>query len=191
MKYKTLFLCLSLFLIPSSQILALNDMHESKGSSVASSTPQAKSLSGKVIETLITINKNEIALAKEALSRRDLNPTVRQFAEKLYRDHMANLVATQRLSRQIGMEPERSSFSMSLAQKGSRELNKMKTLNTQAFQIAYTEAMVKGHEGALKILDKGIEDVRNPQLKKHLLLTRDTVMQHLKMAKMLEPKNGS
>ncbi len=192
MKYKLLFLCLSLSFIPFSPILALDasdNVNESNNSHMVNyHEPKAERQCGKILATLITINKNEIAAAKEALSRNNLNPMVKEFAQKLDRDHTQNLKATEELSKEIGVKPEESSLSISLKQKGHQGLAMLKTLDTQAFQVAYAKAMVKGHEGALKILDKGIENAKNPKLKKHLELTRITVEHHLKMSKMLEKK---
>jgi putative membrane protein len=188
MKYKMLIL--SLFFIPLSPTFALDN---TDGSANLQSTPnyyrsQLKQQEGEILATLITINKNEIAAADEALGRNNLNPIVKEFAQKLHRDHKGNLNKIKDISDKFDIKPVESNLSTSLKYKGHKELAMLRSLDNQAFQVAYAKAMVKGHKEALKILNRGIEIVKNPRLKKHLQETYLTVEKHLSMAKNLENK---
>lgn len=63
---------------------------------------KSRNKDGKIIGTLIVINKNEIAAAKEAL-KKSTNPEVIHHAKMLKKQHTQNLNDTIKLSKRFGI----------------------------------------------------------------------------------------
>lgn len=146
-----------------------------------------QSKDGEIIATLIVINEHEIAAANEA-TKRNINPTVKKYAEMLKEDHEKNLQDTQELSKKIAVLPVETETVIVMKEQGQEGLNKLKALNDQQFEVAYIQAMIKGHQEALDKLKAGIRNAKNPELKAHLRKTSGTVANHLQMAKAINDK---
>lgn len=138
---------------------------------------------GDVLEILMTINKNEINAAKLALEKSS-NSKVKQFAQHMQMDHSKNLTETKAIAAEIKIQPVPSPLSNNLHDKGKKELAKLSDMSGKVFDLAYMKAMVKGHQGALEIIDsKLIPNAKSPKLETHLQMTKTTVEHHLEMAK--------
>lgn len=138
---------------------------------------------GDVLEILMTVNKNEINAAKLALEKTS-NPKVKQFAQHMQTDHSKNLSETKAIAAVLKVQPVPSPISNVLHDKGKKELDKLNDLNGKAFDLAYMNAMVKGHQAVLDIItNKLIPNAKNPKLESHLQTTKMTVEHHLDMAK--------
>jgi putative membrane protein len=154
--------------------------------------PQAENQSvgdnkdGEVIATLITINKNEIAAANLA-EKKQISPMVKNYAKLLHKDHSQNLNNTIKLSHKINERPEQTEGVIALRKHGQEEMATLQPLNGQKFEVAFINDMVKGHQAALDKIDNTLlQNAHNPQLKRHLQMTRNKVAQHLQIAKKIQ-----
>ena len=152
-------------------------------------TQNQKQFDGQILGDLMVINKNEIAAAKEARIRSH-NPEVLRYAAFLERQHTENLQKTIRLSKKLGVTAESSNFSLSLEKNGQQELVKLRSLNDAAFDKAYINAMVKGHQEAINFLNQTIAKSTNAELTHQLQATRAHVQIHLNKALMIQKHLG-
>ncbi len=138
---------------------------------------------GDVLEIVMTVNKNEINAAKLALEKTS-NLKVKQFAQLMQTDHSKNLRQTKVIAEVLKIEPVPSPISNALRDNGKKELAKLNDLKGKAFDLAYMNAMVKGHQAVLDIVtNKLIPNTKNPKLESHLQTTKMSVEHHLEMAK--------
>jgi putative membrane protein len=141
---------------------------------------------GEVIATLITLDKNEMAAANLA-EKKQISPLIKNYAKLIHRDHSQNLSATLKLSQKIKERPEQTEDVIALKKQGQEEMATLQPLNGQKFEVAFINAMVKGHQAALdKIDDMLLPNAHTPQLKRHLQMTRNKVAQHLQIAKKIQ-----
>ncbi|MBA2654967.1 MAG: DUF4142 domain-containing protein [Gammaproteobacteria bacterium] len=187
---KSKLICSLLFLASFSFASAYALDNTNEKSSVApvnqeSTADQQKA--GEVIGWLIVLNKNEIAAANEALAKKT-NPMVRSYAAMLKQAHSQNLQKTISLSKKIDIKPVENEPVVALKEKGKEELSTLKPMDGKDFQVAYIDAMVKGHAEALDKVNEDLKNTTNPQLKQHLEATRASVTSHLEKAKMIQSK---
>ena len=140
----------------------------------------------QIINILRVINTNEINAGNEAL-KRTTNPAVRNFAQTMVTDHSENLRKVKTFSQKMNMLPLSSKKSTYLQNKGQEELQTLSTVSSATFDKTYIDAMVKGHEAALTVINKKLlPDVTNPQLKVLLTATAAKVSAHLTMAQAIQ-----
>lgn len=172
MKVNKIFLTLSLLFF---SIISL-------GATQSNLSPTQKT-DAQIIETIIQINSNEIAVSKEA-EKRTSNPAVKQFAQMMIKDHSSNREAIKNLATKIKLTPESSDNSKALKQKGEDLLKNLKTVPKSDFDKTYMQAMVSGHQEVLAALDNNfLPHATNPELKQFLTATRAAVAHHLEAAK--------
>jgi putative membrane protein len=158
---------------------------------------------------VMEVDQHEIEASEAALSK-DLQGPVRAYAETLRREHTQNLEATRTL---LGTTADQTGHEMTTVAGGTAttttnatsdargatpELAEMKrkheaeraqlaSLSGERFQTAWIDAMVKGHQEALRKLDSelipGSSDAR---VKAHLQSTRTAIAAHLETAKALQ-----
>ena len=76
-----------------------------------------------------------------------------------------------------------------LHSKGSAELVKLAAKSGDEYNKAYVDAMVAGHEQALKLIDNNLlKNAKNSDLKSFMTDTRAAVSHHLDEAKKLQEK---
>ncbi|KTD22909.1 Predicted outer membrane protein [Legionella lansingensis] len=184
MKSKILFL--SLCTMACSSVFAVTPSHTTNSGTAAQASAAQNQQDGEVIGFLIVLNQNEMAAAKDALNKK-VNPKVKSYARMLYNDHSKNLKDTMKISKKIGQSPAQTNKVASLKRKGEKAQASLSSLQDTDFEVAYIDAMVRGHEEALIIIDENlINNVNNPDLKKHLKTTRSHVQQHLNAAKQIQ-----
>ncbi len=148
--------------------------------------PTMNQKAGKILETMIVINQNEINLGREA-AQKSANPQVKNFAETMIRDHSKNLQAIEAFSKKTHITPISSEKIEVLKKLGNAEMKDLASKRGNNFDNAYITAMVKGHSKVLKIIDeKLLPNASNPELIKYLSATKNAVTQHLKMAKEVQ-----
>lgn len=144
--------------------------------------------SGRILETLILIDNNEINLAKQA-EKKSTDPNVKSFAETMLKDHTKNLEDTEALGKKMDVTPVSSNRIDLLKKAGAEKVKALESKQGKEFDVAYADAMVKGHGKALKIIDeKLIPNASGQELMNHLNATKETVSHHLEMAKDLQDK---
>ncbi len=166
-----------------SPSFALENQPNTAPQSIQASTNQNQD--NQVAAWLMTLNQNEIAAAKLVLSRQ-VSPSVKAFAKQMVHDHSKNLQALKALSKKDHIAPAPSDESKALKEKGKDELDSLKALQGRDFEVTYIKAMVEGHAGALKALQEKIQTISNPDLKKFLEETSNTVNGHLEKAKSVQ-----
>lgn len=140
-------------------------------------------LSGEksALANLNVVNDHEIAAGRQALSK-GVAGDVKAFAELMIQAHSDNRAKTEAL--QPGSPNEEG---QALKTKGETELADLAKLEGDAYSKAYVDAMVKGHEEALALLDgKLIPAAVSDGAKAHLTETRGHVADHLQRAKALQ-----
>jgi|SoiMethySBSTD1v2_1073268.scaffolds.fasta_scaffold52550_3 putative membrane protein len=151
----------------------------------STSTPAADSGDATILTKLVTVDQNEIKIARTA-EKKKISPAALNYARMLRDQHQQNLSDTQKLSHKLHLSPRQTSETEDIRKKGATELAQLQPLNGPEFERAFIEAMVKGHEEVLSMLDDGIASAKNDEVKAHLQSTREAVATHLSEAKQLQ-----
>lgn len=150
---------------------------------------QAKQLTSAEKSTLATIaaiDKNEILLGIIAENKK-VNSSVDDFAKMMIDQHGGNLTQILEIENQFKSDSLSSGEADMLAKQGKQDLMKLGALQGNDFSQAYADAMVKGHEAALKLInDKLMKTAKSEEVKKFLTDTRSAVENHLEHAKKLQ-----
>jgi putative membrane protein len=167
----------------SSMLLAIN----ANAAAMPTVTPEQKQKDAEIIAVLVTLNKNEVAAAKEALKKAK-TPAVKKYAKMLKQEHTANLAATLKVSKKIDIAPLNSVAAVvALQQGGKEELVALEALKGNEFDKAYIDAMVKDHTNALNLIDNDLmKNVTNPALKAQIEATRPHIAMHLQEGQMIQ-----
>lgn len=153
---------------------------------VSSSDTQQKE--AKALNILMIVDMGEIKAAKMALVK-TTNPNVKNFAQRMIKDHSQNLKLAKQFGQTNKIKPMNSDKAQELMKQGKDEAAILNDKKGKDFDVAYIDAMVKGHEGALKMIDNVLlPNANNPQEKNLLNTTRATVMEHLKLAEDVKAK---
>jgi putative membrane protein len=141
----------------------------------------------EILGTLVALNKNEIAAAKE-VEKSKISADVKKFADFMIVEHGKNLRETMKLSRTLG-KPENDKKALMLKAKGLKELASLKITKEKNMNKTYIDDMVADHESALELVDNDLlKNVTNAKLKKHLEMTREHIAHHLDEAKAIQAK---
>jgi putative membrane protein len=173
-----------------------NDMSSASGAdpavdpTMAGTSPSGQTVAGagapgqdEALALLAAINEHEMAAAEQARSK-GVDGEELAFADLMYREHSKNLAETQALA------PGAPDSSVQVAQqraKGKAELDRLAGLEGNAYEEAYIDAMVTGHDEALKLLDtRVLPAAQDDAVKRHLTTTREHVAAHLEKARALQ-----
>ncbi|HSW69687.1 MAG TPA: DUF4142 domain-containing protein [Gammaproteobacteria bacterium] len=138
------------------------------------------------LATVATLDKNEI-LAGVVASNKKVNSDVKNFAQMMIDQHGSNL--TQILEMVNNAYTLTSDEADKLSAEGKKGLMKLGALKDSEFAKAYVDAMVKGHEAALNLIDQQLmKTAKSEELKKFMTSTRAAVATHLEHAKNLQAK---
>jgi len=138
------------------------------------------------LATVATIDAGEIIVSIVAKNK-NVGSNVNHFADMMIDQHGSNLTQILEMENQLKTGMIHSSEAEKLAQEGKKDLMKLGGLKGEEFARAYAEAMVKGHEGALKLFDdKLLKTARSDEIKNFLMSTRAVVEKHLEKARQLQ-----
>lgn len=141
------------------------------------------------LATVAAVDKNEVLLAVVALNKK-LNSDVTDFANMMVSQHGENL--TQILTLINDAHPLTGGESDKLTAEGKQAMMKLGAMSGDAFATAYVNAMVKGHEAVLHLIDTQLmKTATSEEVKKFLTDTRAAVQMHLEHAKKLQSKMTS
>ncbi len=141
---------------------------------------------GEIIAVLITVDKNEIALAKLAL-KKETTPAIKKYAQMLKTQHTQNLHEALKLSKKIGLAPVDTSTVTSLQKEGVKGMTTLSSLKGKDFDKAYIDAMVSGHTAVLKMIDDDLlKNVSNSSLKEFVIATRPHIEFHLQQGQIIQ-----
>jgi putative membrane protein len=138
-----------------------------------------------ILAKLVAVDQNEIKVARTA-EKKKVSAATLNYARMLRDQHQQNLSDTQKLAHKLALSPRPTSEADDIHKQGTTELAMLQPLEGQEFERAFLDAMVKGHEEALSMLDDGIASAGNDEVKAHLQKTRDAVATHLSEAKQLQ-----
>lgn len=138
------------------------------------------------LATIAAIDKMEILVSVVA-ENKDVDSSVKDFAKMMINQHGSNLTQIIEMENQLKTGPLRGNEAEKLAQQGKQDLVKLGALQGNEFANAYANAMVKGHEAALKLInDKLMKTAKSNEIKTFLTNTRAVVEIHLEHAKKLQ-----
>ena len=146
---------------------------------------QATKASGDTtaLAVLATVNKDEIAAAKLALTK-GMGKGAEEYAHMMVHEHEANLAETKKLK--PSGTPNHAAADQ-VKKDDEATMAKLKPLEGEAFERAYIDAMVAGHTKVLGKLDNELlPSASDAQVKAHLQKTREAVSKHLDAAKALQ-----
>lgn len=146
------------------------------------------------LQMVMDVDQHEIAAAEQAEGKK-LDPDVKAYAETLKKDHTKNLATTRSLMADgDGAVPSAASNTNGAADseleamrsKHESERSQLASLDGDAYQAAWLDAMVNGHTEALDKLDSQlIPATDDAKVKQHLVDTRNVIAKHLETAKAL------
>ena len=118
----------------------------------------------------------------ELASQKATNPQVKQFAERMVKDHTKANNELKEIAQSKGVKlPE------SLNAKDQMTKKKLSALSGQQFDKAYMSDMVKDHTKDVTDFEKESSSAQDPAVKHFATQTLPTLQDHLKEAKNLEP----
>jgi len=152
-----------------------------------STAPAAGALTQAQAVTLVgAVDKHEIQAAEQARSKK-VRRDVLDFANLLHTEHSKNLEAGQKLG-----ATETSTELTAMEEKGRAGLAELDTKTGTAYEKAYVDAMVKGHEEALSMIDtKLLPAATDDNVRTFLTNSREHVAMHLEKGKALQAKMGA
>ena len=162
---------------------AQHDMPTDKTTASKSSLPDSGDAA--ILQKLATVDQNEIKVARTAEKKKISAPAL-NYARMLRDQHEQNLSETQKLAHKLHMSPRQTSETEEIRKKGATEFAQLQPMDGPEFERAFIDAMVKGHEEVLSMLDDGIAAAKSEEVKSHLEKTRDAVATHLSEAKQLQ-----
>ena len=129
------------------------------------------------------INMTEARLGEIAQMNAE-NPAVKAFGRLLTYDHNRLNHGLHGLRHVV--EHEGVSLTRRLDQQHGEEVNHLSQLKGSAFDQAYVQAMVEGHEKAVSYFEQEGNRLQDPQLKSWALHTLPILQQHLALAKAIQ-----
>lgn len=167
------------FIIFSSLSLLVSSCADQAQSNQSAAMQEQQLGEGQIINIMMTVDKGEIAAAKEA-TKKKLSPEVDRYAKYLIEQHQRNLDNLTQLAKQLGLDTKESSISSTLKSHSKEELKALDKLQDNAFDKGFIDAMVKDHQEGLEVIDtKLLPQTKNPQLKAALEQFRQMVSDHL------------
>lgn len=146
-----------------------------------------RALEEGVIAKLHETNGMEIAMGELAVKRAS-NPRVRDFSDLLIRDHELADRLLRALARDRGLSipgPTSAAKPQELA-----TMSRLRNLGGPAFDQAFLETMIVGHEEALGTLSGAWNTVAQPGLRKLVRRLIPIFEQHLELARSLAAARG-
>lgn len=141
----------------------------------------------EALAMLTAVNDHEIAAAEQARTK-GVQGAVLEYADLLHEEHVQNLAETTQVATAAGGTQETVPV-VALRQKGHAELQTLDALVGEAYSKAYVDAMVKGHEEALTLIDdKLLPATADEAVRNHLTATRGHIAMHLDEGKRLQTR---
>lgn len=155
----------------------------------AKSTESTKKITPAEIGTLATIaaiDKNEILVSVVAVNKKT-DAGVTDFAKMMIDQHGSNLTQILEMANKMHAIPLMGGEAKTLTLDGKKAMVKLGGLEGNQFDKAYVNAMVKGHQAALNLIDHQLmKTAKSQKIKQFLTDTRAVVAEHLEHAKKLQ-----
>lgn len=140
----------------------------------------------QVIAALITTNSNEVQLM-HFVGMTSKDPKIQAFAATLKKHHAQGLMKAMQLGPQTKVQPIEAGPVLEMKEKADEGMAKLAALDGAAFDRAFVDMTIQGHERTLATIDnKLVPAATKPKVKAALTETRAAVAQHLQQAKQLQ-----
>ena len=141
---------------------------------------------------LTAVNDHEIAAAEQARIK-GVEGAVLEYADLLHEEHVQNLAETTEVATATGSTSAAGTTDTTpvVAQRmrGQVELKALDALDDEAYSKAYVDAMVKGHEDVLTLIDdRLLPAATDERVRKHFTATRGHIAMHLDEGKRLQSR---
>jgi putative membrane protein len=169
-------------------LLALCGCHEgdhnhdhANSSEMAMAAPRE----AEMLAMLVAVDEHEIDVAEDARDKSE-DGSVKAYAAMLDEDHKAHLDETKRIAKAAGLKADDTPKVDALQEKLKRDRDRLDDLKGAAYDRAYIDAMVKGHQEVLDLIDKDLDSAAwTPAVRNHLTNTRKHIAHHLEEAKRI------
>jgi putative membrane protein len=152
---------------------------DSWGQAAAPTDPQIAAI-------VVTANQVDIDAGELARST-SKNKEVDNFASQMVTDHTGVNKAATALVTKLNVTPEDNATSASLKRAGDANIQNLKTLKGDAFDLAYIDNEVTYHQNVLDAIDHTlIPSAKNAELKALLVKVRPAFEAHLAHAKQIQ-----
>ncbi|MDA8232948.1 MAG: DUF4142 domain-containing protein [Magnetospirillum sp.] len=169
---------------PSFSVLAL--------SIVLASAPAFAQQAGKMssqdrefIPEAVTDNMLQVDLGTMA-EQHGANPEVRKFGQRMVEDHGKFNKEITGIAERDGMAPPKQ-----ISADQQREVDRLSSLQGEAFDNAYMPMMVQEHQKYVKTYQKEIDEGQNSAVKRYAQDTLPTLKEHLSMAQSIAPQGAA
>ena len=170
---------------PSKDNVAFLDKSNIPGAPMRN-LPNTEGTDAEVLAFLAAVDVNEIVAASEA-QRKKISEPVMNYAKMLHMQHGDHMGKTLMLGQSIKITPSDTKAVDAVKVKGAGELAMLMPLDGKDFEMAYVDAMIKGHTEVLDMIDnKLMKNAKNDMLKTHLTETRKHIAMHLEEGKKLK-----
>lgn len=182
---RILTILVSVVFVFSTSVAIADDHADHNDQSKTSSSAKVNSKDSVIVSFLEVLNQNEIDAGKEALQKSN-NAEVKDYAELMVKAHTDNLDETTKLADKLGLQKVDTGAVKALEMKGKKTMKKLSSATDKTFDKVYVEDMVKGHEDALKSVQRFIKQTSNADLKAHLEATANAIKDHLETIKKIQ-----
>ena len=148
--------------------------------------PNTEGTDAEILSMVNAVNVNEI-LAAATAGKKNISGPVKEYAKMLHMEHGANMAKTSQLGMSQNITASDTKAVDDLKKKGAAQLAEFTAMDGKEFESGYLDAMVKGHQETLDMIDnKLMKTAKNDALKQHLTETRQHIAIHLDQAKKLK-----
>lgn len=157
--------------------------NSASGSSASSSTANSNS-DQSFLQDAIKGNRAEITLGKTVMAKTK-DPSVKQFAEMMVKDHTVALSQLQQLAQQKNITvPE------GLPDDAQQLQTKLQSVTGKQFDKDYMDAMVQDHQKDVQDFKDASQDAKDPDVKQIATKLTPTLERHLQKAQQIDQKLG-
>lgn len=138
------------------------------------------------LSTIAAIDKAEIIVAVVASNKKP-SSDVADYAKMMIEMHGDNLTQILEMANTLHALPLKGGETDMIQSSNAKDTAALAALSGDQFDKAYIDAMVKGHQGALNLIDtKLMKTAKSDEIKKFVTDTRAVVVQHLDAAKKIQ-----
>jgi putative membrane protein len=143
----------------------------------------AKWTDGNVLATITAINQGEVDIGNAAMAKLG-NKDAKDFCDMMVKDHGEGVKKLSTIATEQQLTPMDNETTTAMRMEGATLVTKMSADPAgPAYDKAYMQAMVDGHQKALNAIDqKLLPNATNPALKDTITAMRGKVQEHLSRA---------
>ena len=170
--------------------LSAQEQAEEEAQEMAAEQPQLSD--ANIAAIVVAANQADINNGKLALEK-GTNERVRAFGHQMIDAHTAINEAAGELVSDLGVTPEASAVSRSIADGQEAERKRLEDLEGKAFDVAYIANEIAYHEAVIDAVDNAlIPSAQNERLRQTLIDVRPAFVSHLEQARtMLDELTGT